>query len=192
MISLLRFNLTALPEPGHIETRAANLAKRVLIYRASRQTIPPRPLDTKASLDSGGTHYGLECSICHGTDGHAQAPLGQWMYPRPADLTSKQVQSYSDQELFWIIQNGIRFTGMPAFGKVESPDHIWDLVNYVRTLSGESHTQNSTTNSAFHTAVRASVVDSSSGWPSFTKPIEPENGKNQVADLVSDIRQHKR
>ncbi len=48
------------------------------------------------------------------------------------------------QELFWIIQNGIRFTGMPAFGKVESPDHIWDLVNYVRTLPGELHGENST------------------------------------------------
>jgi mono/diheme cytochrome c family protein len=60
------------------------------------------------------------------------------MYPRASDLTSKQVQSYSDQELFWIIQNGIRFTGMPAFADVEPPDHVWDLVNYVRTLPGES------------------------------------------------------
>jgi mono/diheme cytochrome c family protein len=56
------------------------------------------------------------------------------MYPRAADLTSKRVQSYSDQELFWIINNGIRFSGMPGFGKTETPDHIWDLVNYVRTL----------------------------------------------------------
>jgi len=46
------------------------------------------------------------------------------MYPRASDLTSKQVQSYSDQELFWIIQNGIRFTGIPAFADVESPDRI--------------------------------------------------------------------
>jgi len=46
------------------------------------------------------------------------------MYPRASDLTSKQVQSYSDQELFWIIQNGIRFTGMPAFGDVETADHV--------------------------------------------------------------------
>ena len=69
------------------------------------------------------------------------------MYPRPADLTSKQVQSYSDQELFWIIQNGIRFTGMPAFGKVESPDHIWDMVNYVRTLPNNSQTGNLTRDS---------------------------------------------
>ena len=147
VIAVMRFNLTAIPEPGHVETRAANLAKRVLIYRASRQAIPPRPLDTKASVDNGSTHYGLECSICHGTDGHIQAPLGRWMYPRPADLSGSQVQSYSDQELFWIIQNGIRFTGMPAFGKVESPEHIWDLVNYVRTLPGELHTENSTANS---------------------------------------------
>jgi mono/diheme cytochrome c family protein len=137
VISLMRFNLTAVPEPGHFETRAANLAKRVLIHRASRQAIPPRPPDTKASVDNGGTHYDLECSICHGSDGHAQATIGRWMYPRPSDLTDSQVQSYSDQELFWIIQNGIRFTGMPAFGKVESPDQIWDLVNYVRTLTGK-------------------------------------------------------
>ena len=60
------------------------------------------------------------------------------MSPRAADLTSKRVQSYSDQELFWIINNGIRFTGMPGYGKVETPDHIWDLVNYLRTLSADS------------------------------------------------------
>ena len=72
--------------------------------------------------------------MCHGSDGRSQTPIGLWMYPRAADLTSEQVQSFSDQELFWIIQNGIRFTGMPAFGKVETADHIWNLVDYVRTL----------------------------------------------------------
>jgi hypothetical protein len=51
--------------------------------------------------------------------------LGGGCTQRATDLTSKQVQSYSDQELFWIINNGIKFTGMPGFGKVESPDHIW-------------------------------------------------------------------
>jgi mono/diheme cytochrome c family protein len=56
------------------------------------------------------------------------------MYPRVADLTSRYTQSYSDQELFWIIKNGIRLSGMPAFGKVESDEHIWDLVLYVRML----------------------------------------------------------
>jgi mono/diheme cytochrome c family protein len=137
-IEVMRLNLTALQEPGRAETRLANLSKRFFIYRASRQGIPPRPQDTKASIERGASHYGLDCGVCHADDGRAQRPPGQWMYPRASDLTSKRVQSYSDQELFWIIQNGIRFTGMPAFGDVETPDHVWDLVNYVRTLSDES------------------------------------------------------
>ena len=143
-IALMRFNLTALHEPGRAETRLADLSKRYFIYRASRHGIPPRPQVTKASIERGGSHYGLDCGVCHADDGRAQRPPGQWMYPRASDLTSKQVQSYSDQELFWIIQNGIRFTGMPAFGDVETPVHVWDLVNYVRTLPGESTKANAT------------------------------------------------
>ena len=134
-VGMMQFRLTALQEPGPLETRIANQAKHFTIRRASSHGISPRPVDTKASLEAGATHYGLDCTICHGVDGHAQMPAGRWMYPRATDLTSEEVQSYSDQELFWIIKNGIRFTGMPGFGKLETPDHIWDLVNYVRTLS---------------------------------------------------------
>ena len=137
VIALGRFNLTALHEPGPAEARLANSSKRYLIYRSSRHGIPPRPQDTKASIERGGSHYGLDCSVCHADDGRSQRMPGQWMYPPASDLTSKQVQSYSDEELFWIIQNGIRFTGMPAFGEVESPDHVWDLVNYMRTLPAD-------------------------------------------------------
>ena len=144
VIALMRFNLTALHEPGPAETRLANLSKRYFIYRASRHGIPPGPQDTKASIERGGSHYGLDCSVCHADDGRSQRPLGQWMYPRASDLTSKEVQSYSDQELFWIIQNGIRYTGMPAVGDVETPDRVWDLVNYVRTLPGNSQKDDST------------------------------------------------
>jgi mono/diheme cytochrome c family protein len=133
-IALMRFNLSALKEPGRLETAIANRGRRLLIHRASRQGIPARPVDTKASVASGSTLYSLECSTCHGSDGRTPTPIGRWMYPRAADLTSEQAQGYSDQELFWIVQNGIRFTGMPAFGQVESGDHIWGLVNYVRTL----------------------------------------------------------
>jgi mono/diheme cytochrome c family protein len=144
VIALMRFNLSAQREPGPAETRLANLSKRYFIYLASRHGIPPRPQDTKSSIERGGSHYGLDCSVCHADDGRSERPLGQGMYPRASDLTSKQVQSYSDQELFWIIQNGIRFTGMPAFGSVETPDHVWDLVNYVRALPGDSQKGDST------------------------------------------------
>jgi mono/diheme cytochrome c family protein len=135
-VGIMEFRLTALQEPGPVETRIANEAKHVTIRRANKHRIPPRPVDTIASREAGATHYGLDCNICHGVDGHAQTAAGRWMYPRATDLTSKEVQRYSDQELFWIINNGIRFTGMPGFGKLETPDHIWDLVNFVRTLPG--------------------------------------------------------
>jgi mono/diheme cytochrome c family protein len=148
LIALVRFNLSALQEPGRLETLLSNQARHSLIHRASRQAIPPRPADTKASSVSGSTLYTSTCGFCHGSDGRAQTPIGQWTYPRAADLTSTQVQSYSDQELFWIIQNGIRFTGMPAFGKVESGDDIWNLVNYVRTLSVDSRNKGSTKEAA--------------------------------------------
>jgi mono/diheme cytochrome c family protein len=145
VIALMRFNLTALQEPGRLETLVSNRARHFLIRRlASRQGLPPRPVDTKASVSSGDTSYSSECGICHGTDGRTPTTTGRWMYPRAADLTSKGVQSYSDQELFWIIQNGIRFTGMPAFGQVENGDRIWNLVNYVRTLPGALQSENST------------------------------------------------
>lgn len=60
--------------------------------------------------------------------------LGGGCYPRAADLISRDSQSYSDQEVFWIVKNGIRLSGMPAFGKVESDEHMWDLVLYFRAL----------------------------------------------------------
>ena len=143
VIAAMRFNLSALQPPGRFETRVADLSRLFLIGRASRHEISPRPVNLKASIGAGGEHYGLDCSVCHSDDGRGQTPVGEWMYPRASDLTSKRVQSYSDRELFWIIQNGIRFTGMPAFGEVETPDHIWDLVNYVRTLPSNSQNQGS-------------------------------------------------
>jgi mono/diheme cytochrome c family protein len=142
-VALARFDLAALHEPGPVETSLANLPKHFFIYRASLHGIPPRPQDKMASIERGESRYGQDCGICHAGDGRAKQPPGQWMYPRASDLTSKQVQSYSDEELFWIIQNGIRYTGMPAFGDVETPDHVWDLVNYLRTLPGDSQENDS-------------------------------------------------
>jgi mono/diheme cytochrome c family protein len=145
VIGGLRFNFTAVPKPGPLETRFANRAKLFFIGRASRGGgIPPAPGDKQASIETGSTQYGLDCAVCHATDGRAHGTPGAWMYPRASDLTSKRVQSYSDQQLFWIIQNGIRYTGMPAFANMETKDNMWGLVNYVRTLPSSSQEANST------------------------------------------------
>ena len=142
ILAFTQIRLDALQKPGKAETFVATQIKRILIARDSRSGIPPAPKDLPASIEEGGTLFGTDCSMCHGADGHTPTDNGRWMYPRAADLTSPSVQHYTDRELFWIVKNGIRLTGMPGFGKVESDEHIWNLVIYLRTLPGRKPENN--------------------------------------------------
>lgn len=139
IVGFTQIKLDALQEPGHIETVLATRAKHAIVRRSSRQGIPPAPTNLQASIEEGDKLFGTECAECHGLDGHKLTDAGRWMYPRAADLRSSEVQQYSDRELYWIVKNGIRLSGMPAYGKVESDDHIWNLVHYVRTFPGSAN-----------------------------------------------------
>ena len=134
IVGFIQIRLDALQEPGHLETVVATQAKHLLVRWNSREGIPPAPANLQASIEEGDKLYGTDCAMCHGSDGHTLTDNGRWMYPRASDLTSSAVQHYSDPELFWIVKNGIRLSGMPAFGRVESDEHIWNLVHYVKTL----------------------------------------------------------
>ena len=118
IFAFLHFHLGAVEEPGRFETWAATRAKHQLVERVSRSGIPGRPKDLQSSLVEGDKVFGVDCAACHGIDGHRPTDAGRWMYPRAADLTSKDVQSYSDRELFWIIKNGMRLSGMPRLQKL--------------------------------------------------------------------------
>lgn len=134
-IAFSMFNLSALPEPGATETYLATTSKHMLVRRAAaRAEIPAAPADVKAAAVEGDKYFGVDCSMCHGASGRKPTDNGRWMYPRAIDLGSAGTQSYSDRELFWVVKNGIRLSGMPAFGKMETDEHIWDLVEYIRTL----------------------------------------------------------
>ncbi len=60
--------------------------------------------------------------------------IGEGLNPPAPDLTQPSVQSKTDGELFWIVQNGIRMTGMPAFGPTHKDEEIWTLVTFMRHL----------------------------------------------------------
>jgi len=141
IVGLTQIKLDALQEPDHLETVLAMGAKHFLVRWNSREGIPAAPKNLQTSVEEGDKLYATDCSMCHGSDGHTATDAGRWMYPRASDLTSPSVQHYSDRELFWIVKNGIRLSGMPAFGKVESNEHIWNLVHYVRTLGGNAHAE---------------------------------------------------
>ena len=139
IVGFTQIRLDALQEPGHLETVFATQAKHLLVRWSSREGIPPAPGNLQASIAEGDKVYATDCSMCHGSDGHTPTDNGRWMYPRASDLTSRAVRRYSDPELFWIVKNGIRLSGMPAFGRVESDEHIWNLVHYLRTMRGSAH-----------------------------------------------------
>jgi mono/diheme cytochrome c family protein len=165
----LQFNLSALPEPGIFESRAATRVRHFLVAHANRDRIPVEPLPSEQSIAEGDKLYGAECAMCHGLDGAHATDTGRWMYPRAANLRSAEIQSYSNRELFWIIKNGIRLSGMPAFGKLETDDHIWSLVHYLRTLGSTGMTEMPVN------SVRPTVVPTMplSAWESF--PRSPED-----------------
>jgi mono/diheme cytochrome c family protein len=129
-----QFNLSANPEPTRFEARIATMGKHWFVSRGVRQHPVPEPASGASSLDSGGMTFNGDCAFCHGQDGKSPTDVGLAMYPRVPSLASPEVQQWSDAELFWIIRNGNRYTGMGAFGKTLTDSQIWDLVHYVRSL----------------------------------------------------------
>lgn len=131
-----RVDLSAIQQPGRTgEYLRVELTRAVIRRRAAREDIPPGPPDreTNMSLAAGKSAYDADCAICHGPDGHTPTPAGRGMLPRAEALDSPSAQSYSDRELFSIIREGIRFTGMPGFAGAET-EQMWHVVDYVRSL----------------------------------------------------------
>lgn len=79
-------------------------------------------------------HYEDHCATCHGRDGRGNTEMGKNMYPKVPDLADARIQSLSDGALFYIIQNGVRWTGMPAWKTEHSPEETWRLVSFVRKM----------------------------------------------------------
>ena len=91
---------------------------------------------TPEVLAEGRDHFADHCATCHGNDGKGQTAMGQKFYPRAPDMTLDETQSQSDGALFATIENGIRLTGMPAWGDgtAESARGSWALVHFIRHL----------------------------------------------------------
>jgi len=127
--------ISARPEPAALEAWAARRARDLLIPDSARRGA--NPLDaTPETVAAAREHFLEHCALCHGKDGRGDTPVGRGLHPRAPDLTLPPTQDLSDGELFWIIENGIKLTGMPAFGKASPVDdeHAWQLVLWIRRL----------------------------------------------------------
>jgi mono/diheme cytochrome c family protein len=127
--------ISAKVRPGKVETIVARTMRRLAIPRGDRSRrnpVAPAP----AIVAEGMAHYADHCAACHANDGSGETEMGLGLYPKPPDMRLQATQSLSDGELFYIIENGVRLTGMPAWstGKPEGETATWHLVHFIREL----------------------------------------------------------
>ena len=94
----------------------------------------PIPYSADAAKE-GGEHFQHHCQICHGLDGqNTGVPFAAKMAPPVADLSSKDIQDYTDGQLKWIIENGIEPSGMPGWKGILEDNEMWNIVHFIRHL----------------------------------------------------------
>jgi mono/diheme cytochrome c family protein len=135
-VSFLHDGLSARATPGRLETIVARNAHRLSIPSNARVAQNPL-LPSADDLRDARIHFADHCAVCHANDGSGQTLVGEGLYPKPPDLRLPQTQNLTDGELFWIIENGVRFSGMPAFsdgGGHGGREASWKLVHFIRHL----------------------------------------------------------
>jgi len=121
-------------QPSRGETSLANVAKDVTIPLAAGKMKNPLP-ETDEVVSQGREVFLGACAQCHGAEANGDTTVGRNMSPPAMDLNSPHVQHWNDAELFWIIQNGVSHTGMPAWKSNISEDDTWKLARYIHNLS---------------------------------------------------------
>ena len=130
--------LRSQPDPGPLETRLARTVRGLAVPSDIKSMASPVATSSEAML-TGMRHFARYCALCHGNDGGGQGTAyGRGFFPKAPDMKSAATQRLTDGELFYIIENGVRFTGMPAFGTGTADPKgetlVWQLVQFIRHL----------------------------------------------------------
>ena len=135
----IRRGFSARDMPSSIETFAATTARKLAVPSSYRQLHNPFPA-TPENIRAGMAHFADHCAVCHANDGGGDTMFGKGLYPKPPDMRKAETQAKSDGELYYTIENGIRLSGMPAFGErpgINDAD-TWKLVVFIRHLTALS------------------------------------------------------
>ena len=127
--------VSARPQPTALERVTANTVRGIAIRTRVRGLT--NPVQASATvIKEGRGHFADQCAVCHGNDGSGNTEMGRGLYPRAPDMRLAATQNLSDAELFYIIENGVRLTGMPGWstGTKEGETLSWHLVHFIRQL----------------------------------------------------------
>ncbi len=132
---LMSGGISARSEPGRAEATVARRLRALAIPRAAHDRRSP-VAPSREVLRAGMAHFADHCAVCHGNDGSGETEMGRGLYPRSPDMRKDATQALSDGDVFYIIENGVRLTGMPAWGTgtPEGEQASWHLVQFIRHL----------------------------------------------------------
>lgn len=124
---------SAREKPWAIEEFVARRLRKLATGSDARRMMNPYAANPEI-LAEARDHFAEHCALCHAEDGSGKTEIGEGMYPPATDLRQPGTQQLTDGELFQIIANGIRFTGMPGWGGADTDEEIWKLVLFIRHL----------------------------------------------------------
>jgi mono/diheme cytochrome c family protein len=126
--------LSTRSQPSAVERILARLARQWAIPRGARNAVNPVPFSAETWAEACA-HFADHCASCHANDGSGRTTIGQNLYPKAPDMRLPPTQQLTDGELYWTIGNGVRLTGMPAFGSGANDTDTWKLVHFIRHLN---------------------------------------------------------
>jgi mono/diheme cytochrome c family protein len=125
---------SAREKPRLLERTLARTARRWAVPANERDAVNPVAFSAEVFVESRA-HFADHCASCHANDGSGATELGRNLYPPAPDMRLQETQSLTDGEIYWVIANGIRLTGMPAWGPGGPDDRdTWMLVHFIRRL----------------------------------------------------------
>jgi mono/diheme cytochrome c family protein len=134
---IVRGGLSTRTEPSRVETIAARWVRSLSVPGDAKTLANPWAGKGSAEvLDAAKAHWADHCASCHANDGSGNTEMGRTLYPRAPDMRLAATQNLTDGELYYIIRNGVRLTGMPAWGSaaLKQDDESWQLVLFIRRL----------------------------------------------------------
>ncbi len=120
-------------QPSALETFVARAARRLAVPSTAKNEKNPFTASPEM-MAAARAHFADHCAICHANNGSGNTEIGKNLYPKAPDMRLPQTQNLTDAELYYTIHNGIRLTGMPAWGTEAKDEDSWKLALFIRHL----------------------------------------------------------
>lgn len=127
------YNISAMVHHDKLTHWMMNTVRENSIKYNTENDIKMPDLSDTSLIRMGFVHFREMCVGCHGGPDIEQSEIAKGLYPNPSIL-SKAAKDWTPQQLFWIIKNGLKMTGMPAFGITHTDDMIWAIVAFTKKL----------------------------------------------------------